>query len=114
MPASTKYIVPLRSIVTPVGPSSRTLIASFALDRRRAAGILPATVVMVPLLTIRIRLLPKSAMYRFPARSAATSGGSEMPAPVAGPPSPREDAGRADAGHRRDGAVAALRGGSVR
>ena len=49
---------------------------------------LPATVLMMPLVTMRILLLPKSAMYRFPARSTAISVGREMAAFFAGPPSP--------------------------
>ena len=51
---------------------------------------MPATVVItaVPAGTLRIRLFPLSAMYRFPAPSIATPSGEFRPALVAAPPSP--------------------------
>ena len=48
----------------------------------------PATVLIMPLATRRILLLPKSAMYTLPAPSTATSVGSESAAAARGPPSP--------------------------
>src|ERR1039458_7324490 len=50
---------------------------------------LPANVLMVPVgLTRRIRLFPRSVMYRFPALSLTQSVGPNIAAAVAGPPSP--------------------------
>ena len=80
-------MAPARSTVTPVGPSSRTLTAAWPSIGGMPLA-LPATVLMMPLVTMRILLLPKSAMYRFPARSTAISVGREMAAFFAGPPSP--------------------------
>ncbi len=48
----------------------------------------PATVVITPFETLRMRLLPVSAMYRLPAESTATPSGPFNSALVAGPLSP--------------------------
>ena len=97
---------PLRSTVRPVGPSSRALTASSP-SIGGTPLFLPAAVVMIPLVTMRTLLLPKSAMYRFPARSTATSGGSEMPALDRRAAVAAEDAGGAHAGRGGDDAVRA-------
>src|ERR1035437_8399760 len=52
----------------------------------------PATVVIVPPDTFRIRLLSRSAMKRLPAESTATPWGYQSDALVAGPPSPEKPA----------------------
>src|SRR5579884_1818048 len=49
---------------------------------------LPATVLMIPAVTLRIRRLPRSAMYRLPLGSKATASGRESFALVARHPSP--------------------------
>src|SRR5580658_4888265 len=48
----------------------------------------PATVVITPLDTLRMRKLPESALYRLPAESTATLEGPDNCALVAGPLSP--------------------------
>ena len=64
-------------------------------------------VVMVPFGdTMRMRLLVRSAIYRFPAASTATPCGLWSIALVAGPPSPEKPASvKLVAGHRGDNAV---------
>ena len=49
----------------------------------------PATVVITPFETLRMRLLTVSAMYRLPAESTATPAGRYNWALVAGPLSPQ-------------------------
>ena len=99
-------MVPPRSTVTPVGPSSRALTATSP-SISGAPLFRPATVVMIPLVTMRILLLPKSAMYRFPARSTATSVGSEIAGARRRAAVAAIDAGGAHAGRGGDDAVRA-------
>ena len=63
-------------------------------DRCRPGLPPPATVVMIPLATLRMRLLYVSAMYRLPEPSTASANGtasiegSKSSTLLAGPPSP--------------------------
>jgi hypothetical protein len=73
----------------PAGRESDALVAGPPLPANPSLP-LPATVVIVPPDTFRIRLLKESAMYRFPAESTATPIGVNNDALVAGPPSPEK------------------------
>ena len=76
-----------------MGSFNSALIAPFPLLSPLKPPVpLPAMVVMVPLVTLRMRLLPESAMYKFPVESIATPTGDISWALVAGPLSPRKPA----------------------
>ena len=68
------YRVPPGSLAMAYGPSSWALVAA-PLSPLYPGVPLPATVVMTPFVTLRTRLLPKSAMYRLPLESRATPSG---------------------------------------
>src|ERR1700683_507561 len=87
---SAMKIFPEASTATPEGLFNDAEVAGPPSPDKPAVP-LPATVVMIPLAeTFRIRLLPESAMKRFPEASTATSAGPND-AEVASPPSPRPE-----------------------
>ena len=65
--------LPKESAATPEGLNNSTLAAGPS--PLKPASPFPATVVITPLETLRIRLLPVSAMYKLPAESTATPVG---------------------------------------
>src|SRR5437016_592387 len=83
------YRLPASSTATPNGPFNWAPVAD-PLSPLKPCAPLPATVVITPLETVRMRLLPQSAMYRLPAASTATAVGENNCALVAGPASPPE------------------------
>src|ERR1035441_1467067 len=88
-PLSAMYRLPVESTATPVGLSNWALVAG-PLSPLKPAVPFPATVVIIPFATLRIRLLSSSAMYRLPAESKAIPWGDNL-ALIAGPLSPKED-----------------------
>src|ERR1700676_2354779 len=84
---SAIYRLPAESRDTPKGLDIWALIAS-PLSPENPLAPVPATVVIVPPLTLRMRLLARSAIYRLPAMSTETLSGEFNSALVAGPLSP--------------------------
>src|ERR1039457_7086736 len=82
------YRLPAESTATPAGKYNWALVAG-PLSPSDAPP--PATVVIPPLETLRMRLLNVSAMYRLPAGSTATPVGFNNWALVAGPLSPSDE-----------------------
>src|SRR5262245_28516146 len=79
---------PVLPTATPFGSATDALVAGPPSPGFTTTFPPPATVLMIPAgVTLRIRLLRRSAMNRFPAASTATPRGV-IPALVAGPPSP--------------------------
>jgi hypothetical protein len=74
------YRLLLESRATPEGPSNSVVPAP--------AVPFPITVVITPLATFRMTLLPVSAMYRLPAVSRARPDGPSSAALTGSPPSP--------------------------
>src|SRR3954452_6319768 len=88
LPRSAMYIEPSGPKATSYGARSRAAVAGPPSPVLPAVA-LPATgEVGAPGVTLRILLLPESAMYRFPAASNARRTGALSRAAVAGPPSP--------------------------
>ena len=95
LPRSAMNRLPAPSTATPSGQFSCALVAGPPLPEKPGVP-LPATVAMMPLgKTLRMRLLPVSAINRLPVLSTATAAGpgkqhtrSCNRALVAGPPSP--------------------------
>ena len=81
------YRFPAESMATPAG-AIQLRAGGRAVVPAVATVPFPATVVITPFETLRMRLLPQSAMYRFPAESTATPCGLLNCALVAGPLSP--------------------------
>src|SRR5664280_1894343 len=71
----------------PVGPNNDALVAGILAPLKQHVPF-PATVVITPPDTLRMRALPESAMYRLPAESTARPPGLFNCALVAGPLSP--------------------------
>src|SRR5881296_1293217 len=87
-PRSVMYTLPVGSTATSLGLFNDAEVAGPPSPLNPCVS-LPAIVLMIPaVLTLRIRLLPSSAMYTFPAGSTATPTGKLNSAEVAGPPSP--------------------------
>ena len=84
---SATYTAPATSTATPKGLSISALAAR-PLSPLKPGVPFPATVVITPLETLRMRLFSVSPMYRLPAESTATPVRSLNWALVAGPPSP--------------------------
>src|ERR1017187_4270072 len=82
---SAMYRLPAESTATPVGPFNWALVAGPLSPSTLPP---PATVVITPFETLRMRELPSSAMYTLPAESTETPVGPFNWAPVAGPLSP--------------------------
>src|ERR1035437_9546732 len=87
---SAMYRLPAESTATPWGLSNWALVAG-PLSPLKPDVPFPATVVITPLETSRMRLSWKSAMNRLPAESTATPTASLNAALVAGPLSPKPD-----------------------
>ncbi len=68
---SAMYRLPAESTATPAGPANAALVAG-PLSPLKPHVPFPATVVITPFETLRMRPLSKSAMYRLPAESTAT------------------------------------------
>src|SRR5947207_2716491 len=83
------YRLQLASSATPDGELRLALVAASPSPAKLGLP-LPATVVMIPVaaVTLRIRWLELSAMYRLPLASTATPAGTLRLAFVAAPPSP--------------------------
>ena len=81
------YRLPEESNATPKGAFNWALVAG-PLSPLKPAVPFPATVVITPFATLRMRLLFASAMYRLPAGSTAMEFGSFNWALVAEPLSP--------------------------
>src|SRR5437773_11090275 len=83
------YRLPLASSATAAGLLRLALVAAPPSPAKLGLP-LPATVVMIPVaaVTLRIRWLELSAMYRLPLASTATPAGTLRFAFVAAPPSP--------------------------
>src|ERR1035437_6130531 len=81
------YRLSAESTATPEGMSNWALVAG-PLSPLKPCGPVPATVVITPFETLRMRL--PSAMYSAPAESTATPTGPNW-APVAGPLSPKDE-----------------------
>ena len=75
----------------PVGLNNDALVAGI-LSPLKLGVPFPATVVITPPETLRMRALPESAMYRLPAESTARPPGLFNWALVAGPLSPLKPA----------------------
>src|SRR6266705_3023330 len=74
-PASAMYTLPAGSTATPLGSYNEAEVAGPPSPSNPCLP-LPAMVLMIPaVLTLRIRLLPSSAMYTLPAGSTATPRG---------------------------------------
>src|ERR1035438_3963196 len=84
---SAMYRLPAASKAMPEGLYSPALVAG-PVSPLKPPVPFPATVVITPLETLRMRLLPESAIYRSPAESTTTPEGWFSWAPVAGPSSP--------------------------
>ena len=85
-PVSAMYRLPAASTATHVGVMPALVAGP---PSPRASGLpLPATVVMIPLVSTLRMCVALSAKYRFPARSTVRPCGSASFALVAGPPSP--------------------------
>src|SRR5437667_213783 len=89
LPESAMYRLPLASSATPDGTQTLALVAAPP-SPAKVLMPLPATVVMIAVaaVTLRIRWLAYSAMYRLPPASTATPTGTLRLAFVAAPPSP--------------------------
>ncbi len=73
---------------TAIVPGAREAFRAGPPSPEEARFPLPATVVMMPPDTLRMRKLPESEMKRLPAESTASPVGLLSEALVAGPPSP--------------------------
>src|ERR1035441_9291389 len=85
LPRSAMYSSPAQSPAPPEGLLNSALVA---VPLSPSGFPFPATVVITPFETLRMRLSPVSAMYRSPMESAETLEGPFNWALVAGPLSP--------------------------
>ena len=91
LPVSAMYKLPAESKAMANGLDNCALVAEPLSPPKLPgypAGPLPATVVTTPPETLRMRLLPVSAMYTLPAESTAMPDGKNNWMLVAGPLSP--------------------------
>src|SRR6201988_4529458 len=80
---SAIYILPIASMETPIGCHNLAAVAGPPSPLKPGAPG-PAKVLIMPaVVTLRIRLLPASAIEKLPAASKATPEGAYIPAAVA-------------------------------